>query len=56
MGCKEFSDFGFDCLSQELARSLAQHIGQQIVEFPWLPQGNNGIHSPGVSLLAGRCG
>jgi hypothetical protein len=56
MGCKEVSNFGFNRLSQELTRSLPQHVGQQIFEFPWLEKGNNGILFHGVSLLAGRCG
>jgi hypothetical protein len=43
MGCKEVGNFGFDRLSQELASTLAQNFGQQILEFPWLTQGNNGV-------------
>jgi hypothetical protein len=31
--------------------SLAQHVGQQIFEFPWLAQGDNGVVLHGVSLL-----
>ena len=56
MGCKEISDFGFDRPSQELAGSLAKHVGQQIFEVPWLAKGNNSIVGHGVSLLSGRCG
>jgi hypothetical protein len=51
MGGKKVRHLGFDRSSQELARSLAQHVGQQIFEFPWLAQGNNGIVLQGVSLL-----
>jgi hypothetical protein len=51
MGGKKVRHLGFDRSSQELAHSLAQHVGQQIFEFPWLAQGNNGIVLQGVSLL-----
>ena len=51
VGCKEIGNFGFNRLCQELASTLPQHVGQQIFEFPWLAQGNNGIVGHGVSLL-----
>jgi hypothetical protein len=38
-------------LSQQLAGALAQHVSQQIFEFPWLAQGYNGIVLHGVSFL-----
>jgi hypothetical protein len=53
MGDKEIGNVGFNGLSQELASTRAQNIGQQILEFPWLTQGNNGIVGHGVSLLLG---
>ena len=43
MGCKEISNFGFNGLCQKLASTLAQNIRQQILEFPWLAQGNNAV-------------
>jgi hypothetical protein len=51
MGRKEIGNFGFNRLDQKLASTLAQHVAQQIFEFPWLAQGNNGIVAHGVSLL-----
>jgi hypothetical protein len=39
MACEKISNFGFDSLSQQLAGALAQHVSQQIFEFPWLAQG-----------------
>jgi hypothetical protein len=51
VGCKEIGNFGFNRLCQKLASALPQHVGQQIFEFPWLVQGDNGIFAHGVSLL-----
>ena len=51
MGCKEVGNFGLNGLCQKLASALAQNIGQQIFEFPWLAQGNNCIVLHGVSRL-----
>ena len=48
---KKRVDFGLNRMRQELASSLAHHVGQQIFEFPWLAQGNNSIVGHGVSLL-----
>ncbi len=56
MSSKKVRHLGFGRLSQELARSLTQHVGQQIFKFLWLAQGNDGILAYGVSLHSGRCG
>jgi hypothetical protein len=45
--------FGLDRMRQKLASPLAKHVGQQVFEFPWPAQGDNGIVSHGVSLLSG---
>jgi hypothetical protein len=33
---EKLGHFGFDCLSQQTTRAVAQHLGQRVGKRPWL--------------------
>ena len=53
---KEGGHLGLDGLGQQGPRSVAQHLGQGILERPWLHELDDGIVGHGVSLLRWRSG
>ena len=56
MRAEEVGDLGLDGLSQQGTRPVAQHLGELVVERPWLNQLDDGIVGHGVSLLRWRSG
>src|ERR1051325_3450871 len=53
---EELGDLGLDRLRQQGARSVAQHLGEQVSKRPWLKQLDDGSIGHGVSLLCWRRG
>jgi hypothetical protein len=53
---KKAGYFGFNSLSKQRSRAVAQNIGQSIGEGPWLNQSKNVSVGHGVSLLRWRSG
>src|SRR3981081_3961376 len=53
---EEFGHLGLDRLSQQGARSVAQHLGKRVGERPWLKQLDDVSIGHGVSLLCWRSG
>src|SRR5215212_2380313 len=53
---EELGYLGLDRLSQQGARSVAQHLGERVGERPWLKQLNEVSIGHGVSLLCWRSG
>ncbi len=48
---EEVGNLGFDGLHQQVSRSVAQHLCEQVDERPWLGQLENITIHHGVSLL-----
>ena len=53
---KKAGYFGFNSLSKQRSRAVAQNISQSIGESPWLNQSKNVSVGHGVSLLRWRSG
>ena len=53
---KKAGYFGFNSLSKQRSRAVAQNVGQSIGEGPWLNQSKNVSVGHGVSLLRWRSG
>jgi hypothetical protein len=53
---KKAGYFGFNSLSKQRSRAVAQNVGQSIGESPWLNQSKNVSVGHGVSLLRWRSG
>src|SRR5680860_1750636 len=53
---EKIGDLGLDCLSEQGARTIAQDIGELVVERPWLNQFDDSIVGHGISLLWWRSG
>ena len=56
MFAKKFGDLGLHGLGQQGARSVAQHLGELVVERSWLNQLDDVIVGHGISLLRWRSG
>jgi hypothetical protein len=56
LSTEEIGDFGLDGLRQQRMRSVAQNIGELIVECSWLNQLGDAIVRHGTSLLQWRSG
>ena len=48
---QELRDLRLDGLGQQHARSVAQNVGELVIERPWLNQLDNAIVGQGISLL-----
>src|SRR5271157_380986 len=51
---QELRDLRLDGLGQQRARSVAQNLGELVIERPWLNQLDNAIVGQGISLLQWR--
>ena len=51
---QELRDLRLDGLGQQRARTVAQNLGELVIERPWLNQLDNAIVGQGISLLQWR--
>jgi hypothetical protein len=56
ISAEKIGDLGLDGLRKQRTRSIAQNIGELIVECSWLNQLGDGIVRHGISLLRWRSG
>src|SRR5262245_35934636 len=56
ISAEKFGDLGLDGLRKQRMRSIAQNIGELIIECSWLNQLGDGIVRHGISLLQWRSG